>query len=119
MKWLLPLTLVLAFTTSAADVSGTWKAATETPHGNIETTFKFKADGEKLTGSTSNQFMGETAISEGRIDGDNISFTVNASFNGNDLKLNFKGKLAADELKLTLEIPGRDAPIEMTAKRAS
>jgi len=119
MKWLLPLTLVLGFTASAADVSGTWKAATETPNGTIETTFKLKADGEKLTGSTSNQFMGETAISEGKVDGDNISFVVNASFNGNDMKLNFKGKVAADELKLTLDIPGRDAPIEMTAKRTS
>jgi hypothetical protein len=119
MKCLLSLMLVLAFTAAAADVSGTWKAATETPNGNFETTFKFKADGDKLTGSTSNRFMGETAISDGKVDGDSISFTVNANFNGNDVKLNYKGKVSADELKLTLEIPGRDRTIEMTAKRAS
>jgi antitoxin component YwqK of YwqJK toxin-antitoxin module len=119
MKLLLPLIAVLVFTASAADVTGTWKAATETPNGNFETTFKFKADGAKLTGSTSNQFMSDTAISDGKVDGDNISFTVNANFNGNEIKLNYKGKVSADELKLTLEIPGRDRTIEMTAKRAS
>ena len=119
MKWLLPLTLVFGFTASAADVSGTWKAATETPTAQWRQPSSSKRMVNKLTGSTSNQFMGETAISEGKVDGDNISFVVNASFNGNDMKLNFKGKVAADELKLTLDIPGRDAPIEMTAKRTS
>ena len=98
--------LVFVLTASAADVSGTWKAAIETPNGPLETTFQFKVDGNKLTGSTSNQFMGETPISEGKVDGDNLSFTVNASFNGNDMKLNFKGKVAGDEMKLTLDIPG-------------
>jgi antitoxin component YwqK of YwqJK toxin-antitoxin module len=118
MKWLLPLTLVLGLTASAADVSGTWKAAIETPNGALETTFKFKVDGNKLTGSTSNEFMGEAPISDGKVDGDSLSFTVNASFNGNDVKLNYKGTVAGDEMKLTLEIPGRDRTIEMTAKRA-
>jgi len=118
MKWLLPLTLVLGFTASAADVSGTWKAAIETPNGPLETTFHFKVDGNKLIGSTSNQFVGETPISDGKVDGDSLSFTVNASFNGNDVTLNYKVKVAGDEMKLTLEIAGRDRTIEMTAKRA-
>jgi hypothetical protein len=42
---------------------------------------------------------------------------VHASFNGNDVKLNYKAKVG-DEMKITLEIEGRDRIIEMTAKRA-
>ena len=45
-------------------------------------------------------------------------FSVSASFNGNDVKLNYTGKVAGDEMKLTLSIEGRDRTIEMTAKRA-
>jgi hypothetical protein len=117
-KLLLPLLLVLAVTASAADVSGTWKAAIETPNGPFETTFQFKAEGDKLTGSTSNRFMQDAPISEGRIDGDQISFVVSSTFNGNDVRVSYKGKVAGDEIKLTVEIAGRDGALEMTAKRS-
>jgi hypothetical protein len=117
-KVLFPLLFVLVFTASAADVSGTWKAAIETPNGAFETTFVFKTEGDKLTGTTSNQFMPDTPISDGKVDGDNVTFVVKASFNGNDVQLNYKGKVAGDEMKLTMEIPGRDRTIEMTAKRS-
>jgi len=30
--------------------------------------------------------MGEAAISDGKVEGDSLSFTVNASFNGNEVK---------------------------------
>ncbi len=69
MKVLLPLLLALAFTASATDVSGTWKAAIETPNGPFETTFVFKMEGDKLTGSSSNRFMQDAPISEGKVDG--------------------------------------------------
>jgi len=115
---LLSLLFVLAVTASAADVSGTWKAAIETPNGPFETTFLFKTEGDKLTGSTSNRFMQDAPISEGKVDGDTISFAVTGSFNGNDVKVNYKGKVLGDEIKLTIEVAGRDGTLEMTAKRS-
>jgi len=118
MKFLFSLLFVLVFTASAADIAGTWKAAFETPNGALETTFVFKVDGNKLTGTTSNQFMQDQAISEGKVDGDSVSFVVAASFNGNDVKLNYKGKVAGDEMKLTMQVEGRDRTMEMTAKRS-
>ncbi|HLK69779.1 MAG TPA: hypothetical protein VKU19_40395 [Bryobacteraceae bacterium] len=117
MKRLLFLLAAFALTLSAADVNGTWKAAIETPNGTFETTFTFKADGDKLSGKVSNQ-MGETDISDGKITGDDLAFTVVRNFQGNELKLNYKGKLSGNEIKLTLTFPGRD-PIEFTAKKAS
>ena len=112
------LLLISVLTASATDVSGTWKAAIDTPNGPLETTFQFKVDGNKLTGSTSNPLMGETPISDGKAEGDTLSFLVNASFNGNDVKLYFKGKVSADKIKLTIEVGGPDHTVEMTAKRA-
>jgi hypothetical protein len=117
MKVLLLLFSAFAYTASAADVTGTWKAAIETPNGPFETTFVFKTEGDRLSGSTSNRFMQDAPISEGKVDGDNISFVVSASFNGNDVKVNYKGKVSGDEIKLTFEVAGRDGALEMTAKR--
>lgn len=117
-RLLISLLFVIVFTASAADVSGTWKAAIETPNGPFETTFNFKADGNKLTGSTSNRFMENAPISDGKIDGDSISFVVTGSFNGNEVKVNYKGTVVGDELKLTFEVAGRDGALEMTARRS-
>ena len=69
MKWLLILMAVFALTVSAADVSGTWKGTAETPNGTIERTFVFKVDGDKLTGETTSQIMGKSAVIDGKIDG--------------------------------------------------
>ena len=119
MKWLLVLTAIFAFTASAADISGTWKASTETQNGTFETTFVFKVDGAKVTGSTSNMMMGETPISDGKIEGDDVTFVVNANFNGNEFKLNYKGKVSGSEIKFVLSIPDRDRTFEMIAKKVT
>lgn len=117
-RFFLSLLFVIVFTASAADVSGTWKAAIETPNGPFETTFSFKTDGDKLTGSTSNRFMENAPISDGKIEGDQISFVVVGSFNGGEVKVNYKGKVVGDEIRLSFEVAGRDGALEMTAKRS-
>jgi opacity protein-like surface antigen len=119
IKWMLVLMAVCALTLSAADIAGTWKAAIETPNGSFESTFVFKVDGSKVTGATSNQMMGEAPISEGKIDGENLSFNVTLNRNGQEFKLNYKGKVAGNEIKLTVEVPGADRTFEMTAKKVS
>ncbi|HTS26527.1 MAG TPA: hypothetical protein VMH81_11680 [Bryobacteraceae bacterium] len=117
MKCLLVLFAAFALTASAADVDGSWKAAIETPNGTIETTFTFKADGDKLTGKVSNQ-MGDTEIQDGKISGSDVSFVVVRNFQGNEFKLSYKGKVSGNEMKLSIEFPGRD-PIQLTAKKVS
>jgi opacity protein-like surface antigen len=108
--------LALALTASAADVAGTWKASMETPNGSMENTFVFKVDGSKLTGTASNQFMGDLPIADGKVEGDDLTFSVNANFNGNETKLNYKGKVAGNEMKITVEVPGRDRTFEFCQK---
>jgi hypothetical protein len=81
-------------------------------------------DGDKVTGTVANQ-RGENPISDGKISGDDISFTVKLSFNGNDITMAYKGKVSGDEIKFTRTVQGGGGggggdrpPQEFTAKRA-
>jgi hypothetical protein len=116
--WILVLMAVFSLAVLAADASGTWKASIETPNGAMENTFTFKVEGAKLTGTVTMGQMGEGPISEGKVDGDNVSFAVVREFNGNEFRINYKGKVSGDEMKITGEVVGRDRTFEMTAKRA-
>ncbi len=110
--------LVGAVAAFAADVSGKWVAQVPGRNGQTrEVTFTLKGDGGSLTGTVSGR-NGDNPISDGKIDGDNISFTQTLEFNGNSVKLTYKGKISGDEIKFTREREGGE-PAEFTAKRGS
>ena len=107
------LALCLAVSAFGADVTGKWKASAQSPDGQeMQIVFNLKLDGSKVTGTVQGP-MGETAISEGKLDGDAISFNVEM----NDMKIVHKGTVSGDEMKLKVEIG--DQTMEMTAKRAT
>jgi len=106
MKRLLALTALFALAALAADISGNWKGTAEGPNGSLQRTFIFKVDGAKLTGETSSEMLGKSTISDGKIEGDNISFSITANMGGNELKLTYKGKVTGDGIQLTSEISG-------------
>ena len=113
------LVMALASLAWAADVSGKWTAQVPGRQGaTVETTFNFKVESGKLTGTMSGQ-QGDIAISDGKVSGDDISFNVVREFNGNSFKIVYKGKVSGEEIKFTRTIEGRDAPpTEFTAKKA-
>jgi hypothetical protein len=119
VKWLLFATALFAFTALAADVSGTWKGSADTPNGTIERTFVFKVDGTKLTGETTSNMFGKSVIEDGKVDGDNISFTITVNVQGTEGKVNYKGKVQGDEIQFTVQIPAINQTMELTAKRVS
>jgi hypothetical protein len=120
LRLFLILTVALAlFTTGAfaADITGKWTAETKGRDGETRTqTFTFKQDGDKLTGNVSSP-MGETAISDGKVDGDNISFVVKMERNGNEIKMPYTGKVSGNEIQFKRESP-RGAQ-EFTAKKST
>ena len=97
--------LILVGSAWAADITGTWVAQIEGRQGTRENTFNFKVDGTKVTG-TMTATMGETAISEGKIEGDELSFVIIRSFGENEAKILYKGKVSGDEIKFTREFQG-------------
>src|SRR5207302_9098046 len=106
MKWLLTLMAVFAFTASAADISGNWKATAEGPNGAMERTFVFKVDGNKVTGESTSSMMGKSTITDGKVEGDTVTFTLNGKFGDQEVKLNYKGKINGNEIKFTSEMAG-------------
>jgi hypothetical protein len=106
------LTIALAVSAFAADLAGKWKATTEGPNGQMEIIFNFKTDGNKTTGTATGP-MGDLPISDIKLDGENISFTVEAG----EMKLVHKGTISGNEMKL--KVDAGDQVMEMTAIRSA
>jgi hypothetical protein len=103
--------IVLVAVTSAwaADVAGKWTAKVpgQGGQGESEVTLVFKVDGSNVTGTLNNsQQPGDVEIKEGKIAGDDISFTLTRKIGENDLKVLWKGKVSGDEIKFTRTIGG-------------
>jgi hypothetical protein len=123
MKKLALATLFLALgsmTALAADFSGKWTADVQGRNGTQTITFNFKVDGSTLTGTVTTP-RGDTDISNGKVDGDNISFDQVLNFNGNSITLNYKGTADGDTIKFTRTFGGGGdrPPQEFVAKRAT
>lgn len=111
--------LMLAIAAYAADVAGKWVAQVPGRGGQIQdVTFNFKVNGDQLSGTITSP-RGETEISDGKVEGDSISFAQMLNFNGNEMKITYKGKVAGDEIKFTRQREGGDRVQEFTAKRPS
>ena len=115
----LALLSVSVFTLAAADATGKWTADIPGRDGNTMTnTFDLKADGSTLTGMMSTP-RGEQAITDGKVEGDMISFTVVMKMGDNERKLMFKGMMSGDSIKFTRTMEGMDRKQEFTAKRST
>jgi hypothetical protein len=116
-------TALLCFTlvAAAADATGKWTAESPGRNGGPPrvTTFEFKASGMKLEGTSSTVMQGNpvsSPITDGKVDGDTITFTVTTNFGGNERKVVYTGKVKADSIELSFE--GRGGPQTLTAKKA-
>jgi hypothetical protein len=110
----------------AADAAGKWVAHVPAVQGQAESdiTFVFKVDGGNLTGTLNNSAQpGDVEIKEGKVNGDELSFSLTRNIGGADMKVLWKGTMAGDEIKFTRSLqggagPGGGGATEMTAKRA-
>ena len=118
MKRLLFTLALFSLSAFAADVSGKWKVTAEGPNGSMERTFTFKADGDKLAGETNSSMLGKSAISDGKVDGDSVSFTINVEIQGNAMKISYKGKIHGDDIDLTAEVGDSGQTIDWKGKRS-
>lgn len=124
LLFVMTILLVASFALMAADVSGKWVAEQPGRNGGPprQTTFVLKADGAKLTGTmTGGGGRGGAPtpieISEGKIDGDNVSFTVKRATPNGPMETKYNGTVSGDELKLKFTMMDRER--EITAKRST
>jgi hypothetical protein len=115
----LALGLALFTTAWAAPVDGKWRAEFESQIGEQKYVFDLKADGDKLTGKASFERQGqkgEVEIKNGKITKDEVSFTEVLRIQDQEVAIEYKGKVAGDELKLHRKV-GDIAAYDIVAKR--
>jgi hypothetical protein len=113
---LFALGLGLAVSAAAADVAGKWTATFDTQVGEQRYTYEFKTDGDKFTG-TAKSNLGQGVIQDGLVKGDEVSFVEMLEFQGQTLRIEYRGKISGDEMRLTRHV-GDVATEELVAKRA-
>jgi hypothetical protein len=95
------------------DATGTWTWTMQGRGGDgggeaRKITLKLKQEGEKLTGTIVTPGRPgaeprESAISEGKVKGDELSFAVTREWGGNTMTQKYTGKLAGDKIKGKVE----------------
>lgn len=125
--WFTAAACLLAAVAQAADPTGTWTWTTPGHNGGPDrtSTLTLSVQDSKLTGKISapgrdGQAV-ETAISEGKVDGDNISFDLVRQYNGNSSTNKYAGTITADEIAGTIEFNrnGETQTRKWEAKRAA
>jgi hypothetical protein len=106
---LLALTSLAAF---AADVTGKW-ASEATGKGGPQT-YTFKQDGSTLTGSMQGGRGGPADISNGKVDGDSVSFEVVREMNGNSMTMKYTGTVSGATMKLSVDMGRGPRDITLT-----
>ena len=115
------LSLALGLVARAADagINGKWNAEFESQVGQQKYVFEFKADGEKVTGQATSERDGQksvSAIKNGKLVKDEVSFTETLKIQDMDIAVEYKGKIVGDEIKLHRKV-GEFAEYDIVAKR--
>lgn len=129
LLFVMTILLVASFALMAADASGKWTYEAPGRGGNPgrPVTITLKQDGTSLTGSVPSMGRGgdtsrpPTEITDGKVDGNKVSFTVKREFNGNTMVQKFEGTVDGDAMKLKITRDTQDGPTtsEVTAKRGT
>jgi hypothetical protein len=124
----LALTATVQAQDKKADPTGTWTWSQQGRQGGTPrvSTLKLKVEGDKLVGtlSTPGRQGAEpraTAIENGKVKGDEISFTVTREMNNNRFTAKYSGKVAGDTIKGKVEYErnGETQSRDWEAKRAT
>ncbi|MGD9159624.1 MAG: alpha/beta hydrolase-fold protein [Desulfobacteraceae bacterium] len=84
-------------------IAGKWSAK----DGDSEIKLELKVEGSKLTGTIENTRMpGAIEFKDGKIEGNNISFSYDRDMGGRGFKVEWTGTLSGDELKLKRGLGG-------------
>lgn len=117
--FLVGMLALTAMASLAAGIDGKWTREVQGRGGTQTQTLTLKAEGDKLTGSMEGGRGGPVEVSEGMIHGNDVMFKIVRDLGDKGkFEQNYKGTLAGDELKLTIEGGGKGGPQDAVFKRA-
>ena len=112
--------LALVGTACAQDsVAGKWQGEFDSQVGHQKYTYEFKVNGTNLTGRAvgiRDEGTNDTVIAEGTVSTNGIFFVEPLHFGDNDLRIEYTGKVAGDEIKLHRKV-GDFGEEDFVAKR--
>src|ERR1043165_4493915 len=86
----------------AADINGKWTAKFMTQVGDQEYTFDFVVKGATLTGTAKSNLIGDSKLTEGKVEGDKVSFVEIGKYMDMELRIEYSGTVTSnDEIKFT------------------
>jgi hypothetical protein len=89
-------------TLRAADLAGTWTAKFVTQVGDQDYTFTFAGSGAQATGTAKSTLLGETKLTNVKVEGDKVTFAEDVNYQDMPLHITYSGTFTGpDELKLT------------------
>jgi hypothetical protein len=100
-----------------ADISGTWTATFDTQIGEQSYTYVFEAKGMQLN-ATAETANGPATITDGKIDGDTVSFVEHLTYQGMELTISYMGKIVSDDEIQFTRMVGEFGKEELVAKRS-
>lgn len=109
-KFMLGFLLVTLATATAfaADFNGKWTAQVQMPKRTQNINFEFHVDGSALTGKIVLP-RATSDITDGKVDGDTITFTQVMDRNGKSIKMTYTGKADGDNIKFSRQTGDRPA----------
>ena len=136
MRRLLPFAIMgLFLSTSAreaqaqANIDGTWEISWETQRGATTSTFTFVQDGDAFTGTAEMMMRGrpgggggeagevrEIEITDGKVDGDLISFSMAMGMGERSMSFTFTGTVTGDAMEGTMVTPRGETPFKGVRK---
>jgi hypothetical protein len=111
------LLLVLAALLYSADATGKWEGKLDAPDGTHDLTFDLKASGDTLTGAISGVMVEPSEIKEGKVEGDTVSFWAMAEYQGQPIKLVFKGQVLESEIHFTMGLDDGSWSSDLVVKK--
>ncbi len=114
-----PAPVVAAPAPAATGVTGKWHAEFDTRIGKQIYDYTFQQEGSAFTGKAVAEIGGnkvESVLTEGKVDGEKVSFIETLKFQDNELKIAYSGTVSGNEMKLVREV-GEVAKEDVVAKR--
>jgi hypothetical protein len=109
--------VVLAALLYSADATGKWKGTLEAPDGTHDLTFDLKASGDVLTGAIGGLAGQPSEIKDGKVEGDTVSFWAMAEYQGQPIKLVFKGQVLESEIHFTMGLDDGSWSTDLVVKK--
>jgi opacity protein-like surface antigen len=100
------LLAVVAGAALAADITGTWTGALSMGDIQINLTYAFKQDGDKLTGSVTGPQGDLLPLKDGKVQGDKLSFYVTFEGPNGSAKISSEGTIKGEEITLNTKMEG-------------